>query len=97
MSFRVIKIIDGNSFEVLPSWKWKELSGSIVRANGYNAPEESQPGYDAALNKLKDLIFNKEVELANPIRVTSEHLLCDVLFENVNLKEHFLEYQQKSS
>ena len=96
MSFRVTKIIDGNTFEVSPPWKWNEATGTIIRANGYNTPEQGQPGYESALNKLKDLIFNKEVELKNPIRITSERLFCDVFFENTNLKEYFIEYQQKT-
>lgn len=97
MSFKVTKIIDGNSFEISPSWKWKEITGTLIRASGYNAPEQNQSGYETALSKLKDLILDKQVELANPIRITSGLLLCDVLLDNVNLKEHFPEYQQKTS
>jgi endonuclease YncB( thermonuclease family) len=93
MAFRVIRVIDGDTFEVSPNWKWKDEIGNIVRANGYNTPEENNPGYEAAKNKLEELILNKDVDLTNPIRITYGRLLCDVIFANMNLKDHFPEYQ----
>lgn len=50
-------------------------------------------GYQAAKDKLTNLIFNKEVELKNPVKVTYGRLLCDVEHNGVNLADYFPEYQ----
>lgn len=42
MSFTVIKVIDGDSFEVSPNWKWNDQTGGVIRAYGYNTPEEGE-------------------------------------------------------
>ena len=93
MSFKVIKVIDGDTFEVSPKWEWNNQEGNIVRANGYDAPEQGQPGYQAAKDKLTSLILGKEVELKNPIKITYGRLLCDVYYQGKNLAEYFPEYQ----
>ena len=93
MGFKVIGVIDGDTFEVSPNWKWNDQTGSIVRANGYDTPEEGQLGYQAAKEKLKNLILNKEVKLKNPIRITYGRLLCDVYYNGKNLADYFPEYQ----
>jgi len=93
MSFKVIKIIDGDTFEVSPKWKWNNQEGNIVRANGYDTPEEGQPGYQAAKDKLTRLILGKEVELKNPIKITYGRLLCDVYYQGKNLVDYLPEYQ----
>lgn len=93
MAFEVTEIIDGDTFKVSPNWKWNEESGDTVRANGYNAPEEGQPGYEDAKEKLKRLILGKQVELKNSIKVTYGRLLCDVYVDGKNLADFFPEYQ----
>lgn len=93
MNFKVIRVIDGDTFGVSPNWKWNEQTGSIIRANGYDTPEEGQPGYQTAKEKLENLILNKEVELKNPIRITYGRLLCDVYYNGKNLADYFCEYQ----
>jgi len=42
MAFKVVNVIDGDTFEVMPPWKWKDQSGIRVRPTGYNIPEEGQ-------------------------------------------------------
>ena len=84
MAWKVTEIID-----VSPNWKWQGESGDTVRANGYNAPEEGQPGYQQAKDKLKKLIFGKEVELKNVIKITFGRLLCDVYIGGKNLADFF--------
>lgn len=37
--FRVTSIIDGDTFEVSPEWKWNGETGTRVRPAGYDAPE----------------------------------------------------------
>ena len=61
MSYTVIKVIDGDTFEVSSNWKWNDQTGSIVRVSGYDTPEEDEPGYRTAKEKLTKLILNKEV------------------------------------
>lgn len=92
MSFKVTKVIDGDTIEVSPNWKWNDQEGNVVRANGYNTPEQGQPGYQAAKDKLTNLILGKEVELKNAIRITYGRLLCDVYYNGKNLADYFPEY-----
>ena len=61
MEFKVVNIIDSDTFEVMPPWKWGDRSGIRVRPTGYNIPEEGQPGYQNAKDKLQKLILKKEV------------------------------------
>ena len=93
MKFKVIKVIDGDTFEVSPNWKWNDQTGRVVRANGCDAPEKVEPGYQTAEDKLSDLILDKEVEFKNPIRITYGRLLCDVYYNGKNIADYFPEYQ----
>jgi len=88
-SFKVIRIIDGDTFEVSPNWQWENQEGNIVRPRGYDTPEEGQPGYKIAKDKLTKLILNKEVELKNPVKLTYSRLLCDVYYQGKRLAEYF--------
>jgi len=92
MAFKVTKVIDGDTFEVSPNWKWNNKEGDIVRSNGYNTPEEGEKGYKSAQEKLSKLILGKEVELKNPIKLTYGRLLCDVYYNGKNLAAYFSEY-----
>ena len=96
MGFKVTKVIDGDTFEVSPDWEWNNESGSVVRPNGYNTPEEGEQGYQAAKDKLSDLILNKEVELVKKIKLTYGRLLCDVEYNGKNLADSFPEYQAQA-
>lgn len=93
MTFKVIKVIDGDTFEVSPNWKWNDQTGNVIRANGYDAPEKDESGYQTARDKLERLIFHKEVELKNAIRITYGRLLCDVYYNRKNLADYFSEYR----
>jgi len=93
MSFRVTEVIDGDTFEVSPNWKWNNETGNIVRANGYNTPEEGKPGYQAAKDKLRELILNKDVELVKAVKITYGRLLCDVEYDGKNLADYFPQYK----
>jgi len=90
MKRKVIRIVDGDTFEVAPDWKWEGLTGSIVRPIGYDTPEVGEPGYSEATNKLKRLILNKEVELKDPIKLSYERLLCWVIFQGKDLASYFI-------
>jgi len=93
MIFKVTKIIDGDTFEVSPNWKLDGQIGNAVRPTGYDTPEKGKPDYQAAKNKLSNLIHGKEVELKNVIKLTYGRLLCDVYYNGKNLANYFPEYQ----
>ena len=93
MAFKVTEVIDGDTFKVSPGWKWNDKEGDTVRANGYDTPEQGQPGYQEAKEKLEKLILGKDVELKNPIKITYGRLLCDVYIGGKNLASFFPEYQ----
>jgi len=92
-SFKVTKIIDGDTFEVSPQWKWNGQTGSRVRPTGYDAPELHQYGGQAAKDKLSKLILGKQVELRKAHKVDRGRLVCDVYYNSRNLASYFPEYQ----
>jgi len=91
--FTVINIIDGDTFDVSPGWRWEGQSGERVRPTGYNAPELSTYGGEQAKQKLYRLIYGKSIELGSAYKVDRGRLVCDVYFEGRNLAEYFPEYQ----
>ncbi len=94
MAFKVVNVIDGDTFDVLPPWKWEDQSGIRVRPTGYNTPEEGQSGYQNAKDKLRKLIFEKEVELKNLADIDYDRLICDVYFDGKNLADYFPNYKE---
>ncbi len=60
MTFKVVHIIDGDTIEVMPPWKWGDRSGIRVRPSGYNIPEAGQSGYQNAMDKLRKLLLKKK-------------------------------------
>lgn len=93
MIVTVTKIIDGDTFQVSPNWKWGVKHGDRVRPTGYDTPERGQSGFEKATLKLKKLILGKKVKLGKPITLTYGRLLCQVYFQGRNLAEFFPEYQ----
>jgi endonuclease YncB( thermonuclease family) len=93
MGFTVIKVIDGDTFEVSPHWNWNDQTGRVVTANGYYAPKWGEPGYQAAKDKITNLILNKEIELTKPVKLTCGQLLCVVEYNGKNLADYFSEYK----
>ena len=93
MSFRVTRVIDGDTFEVSSKWEWNDQTGNVVRVNGYDTPEKGESEHQSTKDKLENLILNKDVELKNPIRITYGRLLCDVYYNGKNIADYFPEYQ----
>lgn len=91
--FTVIKIIDGDTFEVSPNWKWNGNNGLRVRPTGFDAPE--LPSYEGqvAAKKLSNLIRGKVVSLGDAYRVDRGRIVCDVYLNGKYLAEYFPEYQ----
>jgi len=94
MAFKVVNVIDGDTFEVLPPWKWRDQSGIRIRPTGYNTPEEGQPDYQESKDKLRKLILKKEVELENFVDIDYDRLICDVYFDGKNLADYFPNYKE---
>lgn len=92
-SFTVTAIIDGDTFEVSPQWKWNGTTGTRVRPTGYDAPELHAYNGQAAKNNLSQLINGKQVELRTAYRIDRGRLVCDVFFGNRNLADYFPTYQ----
>ena len=87
MMFKVVSIVDGDTFDVSPNWSWGGNNGSRIRIKGYNAPESNELGYYSAKNALSDLLFGKEVELKNPVKLSYGRLLCDVYSNGTNIAD----------
>lgn len=91
--FTVTSIIDGDTFEVSPQWKWNGTTGTRVRPTGYDAPEMHTIGGQAAKNSLSRLIYGQQVELRTAYKVDRGRLVCDVIFGNRNLADFFPNYR----
>ena len=90
--FTVISVVDGDTFDVSPNWKWNEQTGSRVRPTGFDAPELSTYGGQAAKTKLSNLILGKQVELGSAYKIDRGRLVCDVFFQGRNLADYFPDY-----
>ena len=88
-TFTVISIVDGDTFDVSPEWKWNGQTGNRVRPTGYDAPELYAYGGQAAREKLSQLILNQKVELGSAYKIDHGRLVCDVFFNNHNLADYF--------
>ncbi|MFC1452957.1 thermonuclease family protein [Verrucomicrobiota bacterium] len=89
VKFNVIRIVDGDTFDVSPDWRWNGNSGSRVRPAGYDAAERGTRGGAAATRELARLILGKTVELGTAYSVDRGRLVCEVFFNGHNLKEYF--------
>jgi len=87
--FTVTSIIDGDTFEVTPQWKWNGQIGTRVRPAGYDAPELHAYGGQAAKEKLSRLVYGKQVELGTAYKIDRGRLVCEVYLGNTNLADHF--------
>jgi endonuclease YncB( thermonuclease family) len=92
-NFTVTNIIDGDTFDVTPTWRWEGQSGQRVRPTGYNAPEINTYGGERTKEKLRELINGKAVELRTAYKIDRGRLVCDVFYQGKNLAEYFPEYQ----
>ncbi|MGE3976981.1 MAG: thermonuclease family protein [Nitrospira sp.] len=90
--FTVKQIIDGDTFEVNPGWKWQQQTGERVRPTGYDAPEMNTMAGQMAKDKLARLILGKQIELGSAYRVDRGRLVCDVYFNGKKLEEYFSRY-----
>lgn len=97
-TFTVSSVTDGDTFEVKGGWEWEKSDGKVakgtaVRPTGFDTPERGKPGYEAAKQKLKNLIEGKAVELKNPVDISYGRLVCDVYYNGKLLSSYFKVYQ----
>ena len=57
--FTVTCVVDGDTFDVTPQWRWNGQTGKRVRPTGYDAPELHSTGGQAAKAKLSRLILGE--------------------------------------
>lgn len=87
--FTVKQVIDGDTFEVSPGWKWQQQTGGRVRPTGYDAPEMNTMAGKMAKDKLARMILGKQIELGSAYKVDRGRLVCDVYFNGKKLEEYF--------
>lgn len=90
--FTVKQIIDGDTFEVSPTWKWQQHTGALVRPTGYDAPELGSLSGALVKNQLARMILGKQVELSSAYKVDRGRLVCDVYFNGQKLEKYFPRY-----
>lgn len=93
MSFKVTSVIDGDTFDVSPSWKWKMNSGETatgerVRIAGFDAPETGTLAGNFATAQLKNLIEGKDVELRKAVSLSYGRIVCEVFLNGTNIANH---------
>jgi endonuclease YncB( thermonuclease family) len=88
-TFQVTRIIDGDTFEVTPTWTWRGESGNRVRPTGYDAAEVDSRGGSGATAWLSRLILGRSIQLGNAYRVDRGRLVCDVYFNGRELSNYF--------
>lgn len=91
--FKVISVIDGDTFDVTPRWQWNGSTGERVRPAGYNAPELHVPGGQATKQRLEGLILGKTVGLGSVYRIDRGRLVCEVYINGRNLADYFSGYK----
>lgn len=78
---KVIKIVDGDTFDVLTDNK----ETVRIRMNGIDCPERKQAYYQVCKDMLSAFIFGKNVVLISNSKDRYRRVLADVYFENRNI------------
>jgi len=92
-AFTVTKIIDGDTIEVSPQWKWSGQTGTRVCPTGYDAPRSPSLKGNRAKADLSALIEGGQVELREAYKADHGCLVCDVFFQGKNLSDFFPEFE----
>lgn len=87
--FKVVSIVDGDTFDVNPGWKWNGETRTRVRPVGYDAAELGSRAGQSAKDRLTRLILNQKVELRTAYRIHRGRLVCEVFFQGRNLASCF--------
>ncbi|MFH1653721.1 MAG: hypothetical protein ABIE74_06660 [Pseudomonadota bacterium] len=87
MYFMVTKIIDEDTFEVTPEWKWKWHSGKRVKLKDLQMGIQSESGYKNSISKLAKMILGRCVILQNAVNIKRGRLLCEAFYNGINIGE----------
>ncbi|OJX52727.1 MAG: hypothetical protein BGO88_12950 [Flavobacterium sp. 38-13] len=96
--FHVIEIIDGSTIKV-PSWKYGEERGQLVRIHGYSVPTD--PIYQTYVKKkLESLLKDKFVELKRALGIEKNNkgeniIRCSVYLNEIDISTYFRELDIK--
>ena len=87
---KVIKIFDGDTFQIEGNWERLGRTGNIVRPYGYDTPEKGHPGYEEAKQKLTNLLLDKIVTITKE-RIIDHfgRLIANVEYNGKDLHEYF--------
>ena len=88
-TFQVVRVVDGDTFDVTPSWNWHGNTGNRVRPDGYDAAEVGATGGAVAMAKLSSLILGRSVQLGEAHTLDRGRLVCEVYLDGRNLAEYF--------
>ncbi len=84
-TYTVTKVIDGDTLDVTPKWRFGGTSGKRVRLAGVYAPELKERSGKAARKRLSDRVLNRKVELRNRKSLSYGRLVCDVYLNGWNI------------
>lgn len=91
--FKVVNVIDGDTFDVSPDWRLGGQTGSRIRPTGYDAPEFSTHSGKVAKEKLEQIVLGGTVQLGSAYRIDRGRLVCEVFIQGHNLADYFPEYR----
>ena len=82
MSMHLVnRVIDGDTLNVTPNWRYGGRQGSRVRIADVYAPEINHAGGPAAKARLSGHVLQEYVELTNPQGLSYDRLVCDVFLD----------------
>ncbi len=88
MSFKVTRVIDGDTFNVFPGWRAEGRTGLRVRIAGFDAPEIGALGGEAARRRLESLLLEHEVSLYTKSVDMYGRLIAEVHLNGKDVKEY---------
>lgn len=91
-SFKVVRVIDGDTFDVEPRWEWGGQIGARVRPTKFDAPEINTLAGQSATRKLVNLLLGQYIHLKSAKTIDRGRLVCDVYFNGRHLADYFPEY-----
>lgn len=92
-NFRVVAMVDGDTFDVSPQWQWNGQTSERVRPAGYDAPELTGLRGYVAKTRLEKLILGQDIELRSAHTIDRGRLVCEVYYRGRNLADYFTGYQ----
>lgn len=86
-SAKVIKIVDGDTFDVLT----KDSIIIRIRMNGIDCPEKKQDYYQVCKDGVSELIFTKDVQLITHGKDRYKRTIADVFYKKKNINLNMIQ------